>query len=113
MRKEKTLEFDATSIRVHEPTVEAIRNLFSREDLHFDPLGFLMGRCEMPADVVSLFIDGPHEKLKQLTLSEFKEVLDAIRELLSPFLEILEMLGAASGYLRGMREEISIEPSAS
>lgn len=113
MRKEKTLEFGHVSIRVHEPTMEGIRNILGREDVVFDPLLFLSGGCELPADLIAMFVDGPPETLKQLTLSEFAEVLAAIRELLSPFLEILEMLGAVSGYLRGVREEISKGQSAS
>lgn len=113
MRKEKTLEFGHISIRVHEPTMEGIRNVLGREDVVFDPLLFLAGGCEIPADMVSMFVDGPPETIKQLTLSEFAEVLTAIQELLSPFLEILEMLGAVNGYLRGMRERISTGQSAS
>ena len=113
MRKEKTLEFGHVSIRVHEPTMEGIRNILGREDVVFDPLLFLCGGCEIPADMVSMFTNATPDTLKQLTLSEFAEVLTAIRELLSPFLEILEMLGAVNGYLRGMRETISTGRSAS
>ena len=113
MRKEKTLELGSISIRVHEPTMEGIRNILGREDVVFDPLLFLSGGCEIPADMISMFMDGPPETLKQLTLSEFAEVLVAIRELLSPFLEILEMLGAVNGYLQGIRNEISTGQSAS
>ena len=113
MRIEKLLELGAYKIRVHEPTIEGIRNVLSREDINFDPLGYLSGHCEIPADLIMLFTDAPPETLKQLTLSEFEEVLGAIRELLSPFLQILEMLGAASGYLQGMHAGISTEPSAS
>lgn len=113
MRKEKTLEFGHMAIRVHEPTMEGIRNILGREDVAFDPLLFLSGGCEIPSDLVAMFTEASHETLKQLTLSEFAEVLNAIRELLSPFLEILEMLGAVSGYLRGIRSEISTGPSAS
>ena len=113
MRKEKTLEFGHLSLRVHEPTMEGIRNILGREDVVFDPLLFLSGGCEIPADMVSMFTDATQETLKQLTLSEFAEVLSSIRELLSPFLSILEMLGALNGYLRGMRDTISTGPSAS
>lgn len=113
MRREKILELGSFRIRVHEPTIEGIRNVLSREDMDFDPLGYLSGHCEIPADLVFLFTDAPGETLKQLTLSEFEEVLAAIRELLSPFLQILEMLGAASGYLRGVQRETSTGPSAS
>lgn len=113
MRKEKVLELGSLRIRVHEPTIEGIRNVLSREDIDFDPLGYLSGHCEIPADLIFLFTDSPAETLKQLTLSEFEEVLVAIRELLSPFLQILEMLGAASGYLQGMHEGTSTGPSAS
>lgn len=113
MRKEKTLDFQHLTMRIHEPTIEKIRGMLSRNDLSFDPVGYLSGKCEMPADLIGLFTDASPDAIKQLTLSEFKEVLDAIRELLSPFLEILEILGAVSGYLRGMREEISTEPSVS
>lgn len=113
MRKERTLDFQHVTIRVHEPTMEKIRSILSQDRLSFDPVGYLSGRCEIPADLVGLFTDASPEAIKQLTLSEFKEVLDAIRELLAPFLEILEMLGTVSGYLRGMHEEISTEPSAS
>jgi len=113
MRKEKTLELGTMSMRIHEPTIEGIRNVLSRDDLTFDPVGFLNGKSQIPADLIALFIDHAPDTIKQLTLSEFKEVLDTIRELLSPFLDILEMLGAVNGYLRGMQEEASSAAFAS
>lgn len=113
MRKEKTLEFGHITLRVHEPTMEGIRGILGRDDVQFDPLSFLAGASDLPRDLVAMFTDAAPETLKQLTLSEFKEVLDAIREMLSPFLEILELLGAVSGYLQGVREATSTGRSAS
>lgn len=113
MRKEKTLDFGHMTLRVYEPTMGGIRSILGREDVHFDPLLFLSGGCALPVDLVGLFTDASLDSLNQLTLSEFKEALDAIREMLSPFLEILELLGAVSGYLRGVQEATSTGRSAS
>jgi hypothetical protein len=102
-RKEKTLDFGHLSVKVHEPTVEQIRNLISREDLNIDAMGFLTGRTELPTDFIELLTDLSQETLKKLTLSELREVLAEAKEMLRPFFEILQLLGEAGGFLGGMR----------
>lgn len=113
MRREQTLEFGHITLRVHEPTMEGIRSILGRDDVQFDPLSFLAGTSEIHQDLILMFTDASPETLKQLTLSEFMAVLDAIKDLLSPFLQILELLGAVAGYLQGVRETTLTKRSAS
>lgn len=93
--------------------MEGIRSILGRDDVQFDPLSFMAGTSEIHPDLISMFTDAAPETLKQLTLSEFKDVLNAIKDLLSPFLEILELLGAVAGYLQGVRETTSTGRSVS
>lgn len=112
MRLEKTIDVGSTVVRVHEPTIGQIRNLLMQEDLSFDPMGFMSGRAEMPSRVLELVTDLSSEKLKQLTLSEFVQVLEGAREMLLPFFSILEQLMEAEGYLRGIRQSGSTQSAA-
>lgn len=104
MRLEKTIDLGSTVVRVHEPTVGQIRNLLTLESLSFDPIGFLAGTAEIPVEVLELVTDLSSEKLKQLTLSEFGQILEGAREMLRPFSEIMGTLMEAAGYLQGLRQ---------
>lgn len=101
MRKEKTLDFGHMSVRIHEPTVEQVRNFLSREDFDFKPVDFMTGTAEMPSDLLSLLSDLSPESVKKLTLSELKEAMEVAGEMLRPFLDIINMLGLTAGYLAG------------
>jgi hypothetical protein len=107
MRIERAIDLGSTVVRVHEPTIGQIRNLLTREHLSFDPMGFMAGTSEIPTEIFELVTDLSSEKLKKLTLSEFGQVLEGAREMLSPFFVILEQLMEAAGYLRGMRRDTS------
>ena len=112
MRLEKTIDLRSTVVRVHEPTVGQIRNLIALENLSFDPIGFMAGTAEIPVEVLELVTDLSSEKLKQLTLSEFGQVLEGAREMLRPFYVIINTLMEAAGYLQGLRQTDSTPSSA-
>ncbi|MHC1745348.1 MAG: hypothetical protein AB9873_20285 [Syntrophobacteraceae bacterium] len=112
MRLEKTVDLGSTVIRVHEPTVGQIRNLLTLENLSFDPMGFMAGRSEIPTEILELVTDLSSEKLKQLTLSEFGQVLEGAREMLRPFFSIMDQLMEAAGLLRGFNQDDSTSSSA-
>lgn len=112
MRLEKTIDLGSTVVRVHEPTVGQIRNLLTLDSLSFDPIGFMAGTAEIPVEVLELVTDLSSEKLKQLTLSEFGQVLEGAREMLRPFSEIMGTLMEAAGYLQGLRQTDSTKSSA-
>lgn len=112
MRLEKTIDLGSTVIRVHEPTIGQIRNLLMLEDLSFDPMGFMAGQADLPVEVLELVSDLSSDKLKQLTLSEFKTVLEGAREMLRPFFEIMDLLMEGAGLLRGLRQTDSTPSSA-
>lgn len=112
MRLEKAIDLGSTVVRVHEPTVGQIRNLLALESLTFDPIGFMAGTTEIPTEVLELVTDLSSEKLKQLTLSEFGQVLEGAREMLRPFYEIIGTLMEAVGYLQGIRQTASASSSA-
>jgi hypothetical protein len=73
----------------------------------------MAGTAEIPKDILSFVTDLTPTTIQTLTLSELKEVLEEAKEMLRPFFDVLEMLGAVAGYLNGMRANSSTEPSAS
>ncbi len=105
MRLERTIDLGSTVVRIHEPTIGQVRNLLMLEDLSFDPMGFMAGRTEIPVEILELVTDLSWEKLNQLTLSEFGQVLEGAREMLRPFFEIMGQLMEAAGYLKALRRE--------
>ena len=112
MRKEKTKDFGHVSIKVHEPTVEQVRELLSREDLVFDPVGFFSGTSEIPTDLLALFTDASPLIVQKLTLSELAEVVDEVENLLVPFFEIIKKFSVLAGSLPGPQSNDSTKPSA-
>ena len=112
MRKEKSIDFGHTSLKVFEPTVEQVRNFLAREDIPFDFVAFMTGGGEIPSEIYSLVTDAKPEQLKALYLSEFKQFLEEAKGMLRPFWESLELLGGAAGFLGGMKESDSKKRSA-
>ncbi|MDY0187795.1 MAG: hypothetical protein RBR16_07730 [Syntrophus sp. (in: bacteria)] len=101
-RKEKTLDFGHMSVKVHEPTVQQVRNILTREDLVLDPVGFFKGTSEIPTDILELFTDLTQATVVKLSLSELEQVIEEVQTMMRPFSEILKKLGVAVGFLGGM-----------
>ena len=112
MRQEKTIDFGHMTVKVHEPTVEQIRNLLGRDDVAIDPIGFFTGKSEISPDVLALVTDLTPAGVAKLYGSELKQILEEASQMLRPFFDVLEMLGTAAGYLGGMQGEASKRPAA-
>jgi len=116
MRREKVIDLgNGLSVRVTEITVGQYRNLLRRPegDLSFEVMAFLRGDQEIPVDVLDLFTDLTNERIRTMTFSEFRQVLDGIKEVNCDFFGVLTDLGAAAGILGGMAAGTSIAPSGS
>jgi hypothetical protein len=105
MRQEKTIDLGHISIKVHEPTVEQVRGLLSREDLTFDPVGFFAGTSEIPTDLLALFTDASPSVIPKLTLSELAEVVAEVEKLLAPFFEIIKKFSVLAGSLAAPKSD--------
>jgi hypothetical protein len=102
MRLEKTVDLGCRSVRVSEITVGELRNLLAGASGGFNVMQWLAGNEELPADLLSAFTDLTPEAIQELTFSELKQVIEAVKEVNSAFFFVLESLGTAAGLLQGM-----------
>jgi len=99
MRLEKVIEIGNKKVIVKELRVKDLRNLLDRgEELANVPLKDLLKGNNYNA-ILHLFVcctDLPPEHVEELSISEIKELVQAIMEVNKDFFDLLKVLGVAA-----------------